>query len=70
MDVSTADGTATLADSDYTAVTGQTLTFVGTPGELQTFTVTPTGDTTVEADETLSVSMSIVVPAEVDYIGY
>jgi gliding motility-associated-like protein len=65
VDVSTADGTATLLDNDYTAVTGQTLTFVGTAGEPQIFTVTPTGDTTVEADETLSVSMNNLVPVEV-----
>lgn len=58
VDVSTADGTATLADSDYTAVTAQTLTFAGTPGEVQTFTVTPTADTKLEANETLTVSMS------------
>ena len=58
VDVSTADGTATTGDNDYTAVTGQTLTFAGTVGETQTFTVTPTGDTGLEADETLTVSLS------------
>ena len=58
VDVSTADGTATTADSDYTAVTSQTLTFVGTAGEMQTFTVTPTIDTKVEVDETLTISQS------------
>ena len=58
VDVSTADGTATIANSDYTAVVGQTLTFAGTPGETQTFTVTPTGDTDVEVNETLTVSMA------------
>ncbi|MBO3700895.1 S-layer family protein, partial [Roseivirga sp. E12] len=45
VDVSTADGTATTADSDYTTITSQTLTFAGTAGETQTFTVTPTADT-------------------------
>tara|TARA_R110002073_G_scaffold326975_1_gene507298 strand:- start:158 stop:5872 length:5715 start_codon:yes stop_codon:yes gene_type:complete len=58
VDVSTVDGTATVADSDYTAVTSQTLTFVGTVGETQTFSVTPTGDTKLETDETLSVTQS------------
>ncbi|MGJ3230774.1 MAG: Calx-beta domain-containing protein [Oceanicaulis sp.] len=58
VDVSTADGTATTADSDYTAVTAQTLTFAGTAGETQTFTVTPGADSKLEADETLTVSMS------------
>ncbi len=60
VDVSTADGTATTADNDYTAITGQTLTFAGTANETQTFTVTPTTDATIEADETLSVSQSNV----------
>ncbi|MBO3700907.1 Calx-beta domain-containing protein, partial [Roseivirga sp. E12] len=45
VDVSSADGTATTADSDYTTITSQTLTFAGTAGETQTFTVTPTADT-------------------------
>ncbi|UCS93781.1 gliding motility-associated C-terminal domain-containing protein [Echinicola marina] len=58
IDVSTADGTATVADNDYTAVTGQTLTFAGTAGEIQTFTVTPTLDLVQEVDETLTVSQS------------
>ncbi len=57
VDVSTSDGSA-VAGSDYTAIAGQTLTFVGTPGEQQTFTVSPIGDTNVEANETLTVSMS------------
>ncbi|MBL4604723.1 MAG: hypothetical protein JKY02_03415, partial [Flavobacteriaceae bacterium] len=58
VEVSTTDGTATIVDSDYTAVVGQTLTFAGTVGETQTFTITPTGDTTLEADETLTVTQS------------
>ncbi|MCE7996431.1 MAG: T9SS type A sorting domain-containing protein, partial [Roseivirga sp.] len=57
VDVNTADGTAETTDSDYTAVTSETLTFTGTAGETQTFTVTPTADTRLEADETLTVSM-------------
>ncbi|HCR94878.1 MAG TPA: hypothetical protein DIV98_08070 [Oceanicaulis sp.] len=58
VDVSSADGTATTADSDYTALSGQTLTFAGTASETQTFTITPTSDTKLEANETVSVSMS------------
>ena len=58
VDVSTADGSATTADGDYTAVASETLTFVGTAGETQTFTITPTSDLNIENDETLTVSMS------------
>uniref|UniRef100_UPI004047D4CF beta strand repeat-containing protein n=1 Tax=Roseivirga sp. TaxID=1964215 RepID=UPI004047D4CF len=58
VNVSTADGTATTADSDYTAVAGQTLTFTGTAGETQTFTVTPTADTKFETNETVTISQS------------
>ncbi|MFT6933964.1 MAG: hypothetical protein ACJAUQ_000345, partial [Maribacter sp.] len=56
VDVSTSDGTAT-AGSDYTSVISQTLTFVGDENETQTFTVSPTDDTDVEGNETLTVSM-------------
>ncbi|WP_271766333.1 Calx-beta domain-containing protein [Aquimarina algiphila] len=65
VDVSTADGTATTADSDYTAVTAQTLTFAGTAGESETFNITLGGDTKVEADETTSISMSGLSPVTV-----
>ncbi|MFC3880800.1 Calx-beta domain-containing protein [Algoriphagus namhaensis] len=65
VDVSTADGTATTADSDYTAVIGQTLTFVGTSGETQTFTITPTADATSEPNETVVIGMSNLVPGSV-----
>ncbi|MEQ6124971.1 Ig-like domain-containing protein, partial [Pseudotenacibaculum sp. MALMAid0570] len=58
VDVSTADGTATTADSDYTAIASQTLIFVGNAGEMQTFTLMPTGDTKVETNETVSISQS------------
>jgi gliding motility-associated-like protein len=56
VDVSSADGTATIADSDYTAIAGQTLTFTGTAGETKTFTLTPTGDTKFETNETVTIS--------------
>ena len=58
VDVSTADGSATVAGNDYTAVVVQTISFTGGAGETQTFTVTPTADATVETNETFSVSMS------------
>ncbi len=60
VDVSTSDGTATTADSDYTALTSQTLTFTGTASEMQTFTVTPTSDNKLESNETLTISQSNV----------
>ena len=52
-------GTATVADSDYTANSG-TLTFAAGTGTLtQTITVAVTGDTTIEADETFTVDLSL-----------
>ncbi|MEQ9437683.1 MAG: cadherin domain-containing protein, partial [Cyclobacteriaceae bacterium] len=50
--------TATAGDSDYTVVSSQTLTFTGAAGETQTFTVSPAADQKLEADESLSASMS------------
>ena len=58
VNVSTADSTATLTNSDYTAVTNQTLNFTGNAGETQMFTVTPTSDTVLEPDETVNITMS------------
>ncbi len=58
VQVSTANGTATTADSDYTAINGQVLTFVGNPGETQNFNVQPTADIFIETNETLTVGMS------------
>ncbi len=60
---STEDGTGigiATADEDYTAISGQILSFAGTfAGERQTFSVTiPPGDTTPEFPETLTVSLS------------
>jgi hypothetical protein len=56
VNYSTADGTATAADSDYQPVTG-TVTFA--PGETsKTFTVLVNGDTKNEADETFFVNLS------------
>lgn len=58
----TADGTATVADLDYTAIAPTSLTF--NPGELtKTVTVAVRGDTRVEPDETFTVILSDAVNA-------
>ena len=57
VDYATSDGSALTSDSDYTAAAG-TLTFSGTAGETQTFTVPITADTKVEANETFTVTLS------------
>ena len=62
MQYDTADGTAA-AGSDYTAVSGGTVTFTGTDGETQSADVTVTGDTVVEMDETFAVALSNIVAA-------
>ncbi|MEX2188054.1 MAG: Calx-beta domain-containing protein [Pirellulales bacterium] len=56
--VNTTNGTATTTDSDYVAITNQTLTF--NPGDplTKTVTVTINGDTRVEANETFTVNLS------------
>ena len=51
------DGTATKG-TDYSENTAA-LSFTGTAGEEQTFTVATTGDEVVEADETFTVSLSV-----------
>ncbi len=56
--VNTANGTATTADNDYTAVTNQTLTFTPGGALTQTVTVPVIGDTKVEANETFNVNLS------------
>jgi len=66
VDVSTNDGTATIVDNDYTLIVNQTLTFNGNDGETQTFDVIPTSDTTIEGDETLTITMSNPVGPAVD----
>ena len=53
----TADGTATVADSDYAAVAATVLTF--NPGQTsKTVTVLVTGDSSVEPNETFTVNLS------------
>ncbi|RKQ42681.1 putative secreted protein (Por secretion system target) [Roseivirga pacifica] len=62
VNVSTADETAT-AGTDFTALVNEQVTFAGTEGETQTVTVSITDDAMVEADETITVSMSGLTPA-------
>ena len=53
----TSDGTATLSNSDYTAVSSQTVIF--SAGQTtQTITVNTTADTTVEVDETFTATLA------------
>ncbi len=56
VDVSTADGTA-VAGEDYTAVSGETLRFIGSAGETQTFIVSVTDDVIEEGNKTFTVSL-------------
>ena len=56
VDFATADGSATTADDDYAATSG-TLSFDGLDGETRTVTVTVTGDTEREDDETFTVEL-------------
>lgn len=53
----TANGTATTADNDYTGIAGQTLTFAAGTTTAQTVPVTIISDTKVEADEVYNVSI-------------
>jgi Ca2+-binding RTX toxin-like protein len=57
VDFATADGTATLSDSDYMASNG-TLNFSGIAGEKQTKTVQVIGDDTLEGDEAFFATLS------------
>ncbi len=63
IEYSTADGTATVADSDYTAAVAQTLTFTPTGPLTQNITVSTTADGNVELDETVIVNLSTPVNA-------
>jgi ribosomal protein L35AE/L33A len=56
VDYATANGTATIANNDYTATSG-TVTFVPSTGT-QTISVNVTGDTTAEQNETFVVNLS------------
>ena len=58
VEVNSANGTAKIDDADYLAIAAETLTFTGTQGETQTFTLTPNVDNKVEEDETVTISQS------------
>ncbi|MBL7794274.1 MAG: hypothetical protein JNK77_18225, partial [Saprospiraceae bacterium] len=73
VNYATNNGTATTADSDYSD-NDNFLDFTGTTGEFHEFTVNVTGDTKVEADETIqtemvSLSLISVNPANVVFSG-
>ena len=57
VEYSTSDGTATTADSDYTAVSGTTLTFAANETE-KTITIDTGNDSTDEDDESFNVVLS------------
>ena len=57
VEYSTSDGTATTADSDYTAVSGTTLTFAANETE-KTITIDTGDDSTDEDDESFNVVLS------------
>ncbi|MGI9597852.1 MAG: Calx-beta domain-containing protein, partial [Acidimicrobiales bacterium] len=66
LDVSTADGTATTADSDYTAISGQPVSFA--VGEQQkVVSIDVNGDTVSEPDETFTLVASNLVGAGVSF---
>ncbi len=56
MTVTTSDGTATIGNNDYTAVTSQTVTFAA-GATSRTVTVNTTADNKVEANETFTASL-------------
>lgn len=62
LDFATADGTATTADNDYAATSG-TLSFAAGGALSETVTVIVNGDTTLEPNETLAVTLSNLVNA-------
>ena len=67
VEYSTADDTATTADSDYTAVSAATLTFAANETE-KTVTITTGDDSTDEDDENFNVELSS--PSENAQLGY
>ena len=58
VQVDTSDGTATLADNDYMAVTATTITWADGVSGQQTVPVTITPDSVVEPDETVTITLS------------
>jgi len=57
VDINTSDGTATLADNDYTKATG-TVTFMGYGYESQTIQFQPTTDSKYEPNESVNLILS------------
>jgi hypothetical protein len=55
--------------SDYSVVTSSPLTFAGTENEQQTIIILVHDDAIVEGDETLSVTLGVVTPADPTVIG-
>src|SRR5262249_4806753 len=58
VEVNTADGTATAVGGDYTPITGLIVTFQPGGPLSQIVTVDVTGETRIEVDETLTLSLS------------
>ena len=58
LQADSADGTATLADSDYVALVADAINFAANSTTTQQVTVQVNGDTTVELDETFDVILS------------
>lgn len=58
LTVNTSDGSATVADNDYVAISGGTVTFTVGGNLTETVTVLINHDTKVEANETFTVSLS------------
>ena len=73
IDLSLADGTATLADGDYSAATGTVTISTDQSYGVADFTFTPTNDAVVEGDETVLVNGSVqgesVSPATVTIVN-
>ncbi len=57
VDYATADGTASTADNDYVAASG-TVSFIAGGATTQNVSVTVNGDTAIESNETLTVTLS------------
>jgi len=66
VQVDTADGTATLADNDYAAVTGQIVSWADGEFGQKSVPLTINADTTVEPDETVTVALSNVTGTTLD----
>ncbi|MCA0231908.1 MAG: GEVED domain-containing protein [Bacteroidetes bacterium] len=59
VNYATSDGTATVADDDYTSTSG-TLAFAGIMGETRTFTVSVKGDLKIENNEAFTAALGAI----------